>query len=78
MFLESCPRESHSWYINTRSASEPERISFEGTEPYTKPESQGRIFVMLGLILNFLAYAQFYLNCNDLMITYMLFLSEWL
>lgn len=33
---------------------------------------------MLGLILNFLDYAQFYLNYNDLMITYMLFFSEWL
>lgn len=56
--------------MSVSSDSRPGRTCFEGVETHTNREPQGRLFLIFGLILNFLAYAQFYLNRNDLMITY--------
>lgn len=67
VFLESCPRESHSWYTGTISGSRPGRTDAD-------PEPRGRLFfLVIGLIVNFLAYAHFYLSRNGLMITCTLF-----
>lgn len=76
VFLQSYPRERHSCYTSMSSDSRPGRTCFEGTGTYANPEPWGRLFfLVLVLIFNFLAYAHFHLNCNDLMIVCTLFPS---